>query len=123
MLYFLLMESFNKVLSFVLGLVVVVVFVIVLSNRLNIKTKIIPLSNITVSKKITPTPVKKTTIKTQDTKKQTEQVEFTQPAATQETKGDLNNIKKIPETGSVTPLILIYSSSAILGFYLRRFKK
>lgn len=61
------MENFNKVLSFVLGLVVVVVFVVVLSGRLNLNLK-----NALTGKKIstgkvsvtgTPTPTPITTAK------------------------------------------------------------
>jgi hypothetical protein len=119
------MESFNKVLSFFLGLVVVIVFIIVLSNRLNIKSKIIPLSNITVNKKLspTPTPIIKKTISVQQTKK-TEQIKFTQPSIVkQETKGGVVSINTIPETGPATPLLVFYSSSALLGFYLKKIKK
>lgn len=47
------MENFNKVLSFFLGLVVVIVFVIVLSNRLNLKDKFIPFQD--AKTKVTPT--------------------------------------------------------------------
>ena len=91
------MANFNKVLSFFLGLVVVVVFVIVLSNRLNISNKIIPFSNIKITKKVTPTPVKKTSTITQKTTKEPSEVKFTQPAVVnQQTKGgrSQNNRKK-----------------------------
>jgi len=51
------MDSFNKVISFVLGLVVVLVFLAVITGKLNLKSK---LPSTTASKSIlTPTPVQK----------------------------------------------------------------
>ncbi len=47
------MDSFNKVISFVLGLVVVLVFLAVITGKLNLKSKSAPTSN------ITPTPTQK----------------------------------------------------------------
>ena len=47
------MDSFNKVISFVLGLVVVLVFLAVVTGKLNLKGKSTSTSN------ITPTPVQK----------------------------------------------------------------
>ena len=57
------MDSFNKVLSFVLGLVVVVVFIAVASKRLNLNTKFLPFSSGAANKVTvipTPSPVAKT---------------------------------------------------------------
>ena len=53
------MDSFNKVISFVLGLVVVLVFFAVVTGKINLKSKTssVPDSKIVVS----PTPVKKNT--------------------------------------------------------------
>jgi len=49
------MDSFNKVISFVLGLVVVLVFLAVITGKLNLKGKSTSNSN------ITPSPVQKNT--------------------------------------------------------------
>lgn len=56
------MENFNKVLSFILGLVVVVVFVSVLSGRLNLGLKEKLIGGKTQAK-ATPTPTPKQTTK------------------------------------------------------------
>ena len=80
------MGNFNKVLSFILGLVVVIVFVIVLSKRLNLQSKFIPFGN-----KTSPTPtitklsdkgLEKPTDKTKDTP----EIKFTQPEEQEDTK-------------------------------------
>lgn len=49
------MDSFNKVISFVLGLVVVLVFFAVVTGKINLKSKTNPTSNTTVS----ATPIQK----------------------------------------------------------------
>lgn len=50
------MGDFNKVLSFILGLIVVVVFFVVLSGRLNLSTKLLPGSQTKITPTVTPTP-------------------------------------------------------------------
>jgi hypothetical protein len=49
------MDSFNKVISFVLGLVVVLVFFAVVTGKINLKSKTGSVSNTT----LTPTPIQK----------------------------------------------------------------
>lgn len=49
------MDSFNKVISFVLGLVVVLVFFAVVTGKINLKSKTGSVSNAT----LTPTPIQK----------------------------------------------------------------
>ncbi|MFA6081267.1 MAG: hypothetical protein WC741_02570 [Patescibacteria group bacterium] len=53
------MDSFNKVISFVLGLVVVLVFFAVITGKINFKSKTSSASNSNTI--ISPTPVKKNT--------------------------------------------------------------
>ncbi|MDO8497583.1 MAG: hypothetical protein Q7S61_03495 [bacterium] len=53
------MDSFNKIISFVLGLVVVVVFLAILSTKFNLNQKLLPLAG---GAKATPTPTKIQTI-------------------------------------------------------------
>lgn len=115
------MGNFNKVLSFILGLVVVIVFVIVLSKRLNLQSKFIPFGN-----NPTPTP------KVKEVKKLVKdepEIKFTEPEKikTQEVvinkTNTVQNIKSIPETGPSTSLLYMYSSLGALGIILRRFKK
>jgi len=122
------MGNFNKVLSFILGLVVVIVFVIVLSKRLNLQNKFIPFGN-----NLTPTPkVEKTAQETskessgQDQTKEPAKgdttIKFTQP---EEQKGEevVNQVQSIPETGPSSLLLLVYAASGATGFYLLKFKK
>src|SRR3989344_8705330 len=119
------MGNFNKVLSFILGLVVVIVFVIVLSKRLNLQSKFIPFGN-------NPTPTPKVKEVKEIVKKEPE-IKFTEPTEI-ETKEVVNNmvntddnatknISSIPETGPSTSLLYMYSSLGALGIFLRRFKK
>src|SRR3989344_676693 len=103
------MGNFNKVLSFILGLVVVIVFVIVLSKRLNIQSKFIPFGN-----NQTPTPKAKEA-KEIETKELVNNMVNTDDNATK-------NISSIPETGPSTSLLYMYSSLGALGIFLRRFK-
>ena len=116
------MVNFNKVLSFILGLVVVIVFVIVLSKRLNLQSKFIPFGN-----KPTPTP-KVNEVK--ELVKDEPEIKFSEPEEikTEEVvvnnkNVDVENIQSIPETGPSTALLYAYSSLGALGIFLRRFKK
>ena len=120
------MGNFNKVLSFILGLVVVIVFVIVLSKRLNLQSKFIPFGS-----KTSPTPtitklsdkgLEKPTDKTKDTP----EIKFTQPEEqedTQETQEAVKQIQSIPETGPSEALLYLYTTIGTAGIFLRRFKK
>lgn len=109
------MGNFNKVLSFILGLVVVIVFVIVLSKRLNLQSKFIPFGN-----KTSPTP---TITKSSD--KEKPEIKFTQPEEqeTQETQEAVKQIQSIPETGPSEVLLYLYTTIGTAGIFLRRFKK
>ncbi|PJA55225.1 hypothetical protein CO165_04710, partial [Candidatus Roizmanbacteria bacterium CG_4_9_14_3_um_filter_33_18] len=51
------MDSFNKVISFVLGLIVVLVFFAVVTGKINLKSKTSTTS--TSKSTITPTPIQK----------------------------------------------------------------
>lgn len=120
------MDSFNKVLSFVLGLIVVIVFIVVLSNRLNLGNKLLPFRQSsptptpkTVAKGTTPTPTvgffQPTTQPQAKGGQQAGQQPTQQPA-----QGQKGTVKSIPATGSPTEALLILNSALLLGFYLRR---
>lgn len=53
------MEQFNKVISFILGLVVVVIFLAIATGRINLKGTPFSFSKGSSSTKITPTPTPK----------------------------------------------------------------
>jgi hypothetical protein len=107
------MGNFNRVLSFVLGLVVVIVFIIVLSSRLNLGQKFIPFQQNKTS--VTPTPKSQVA-------KVTPTVSFYGPTGTQTKGGQVLTItpKTIPNTGSPTAALILFNSTLFLGFYLRR---
>ncbi len=102
------MDSFNKVISFVLGLVVVIVFLAIISGKINLK-KI----NITKSASITPTVTPRPTIKKEEAATYN-QYNSQVPKNT--------TPKSIPATGSPTVLLPVLFSTLASGLYLRRKK-
>lgn len=118
------MDSFNKVLSFVLGLVVVIVFIVVLSNRLKLGNKFLPFQSNTptatpIAKKITPIP----TIRFYPGQGGTKATPQPQPKGDQQANQyQPGTVKTIPSTGSPTELLLALNSTLLLGFYLRKKK-
>lgn len=113
------MDGFNKVISFILGLVVIVVFVAVLSGKFNLKSKLASLGKVTptVTSTITPTititPGKGTVVPSGTT-----------PGAenSQYHPYSSNPPKTIPSTGSPTMLLPLLASGLTLGSFLRRKK-
>lgn len=105
------MDNLNKTISFVLGLVVVLVFFAVISGRLNLKGKL-P----TFGKVATPTP----------TQTQTQAEKTNTTLVTQTTNNTKNTtVKKtltIPQTGSPTMLLPILLSGLAAGLALRKSK-
>lgn len=132
------MEQFNKALSFILGLVVVVIFIAVATGKINLKGKLGPTP--TGSSKITPTvsPSKTITLKQTTQKAQTTQTnttaqkqKTTKQAAAKPTTIPINpnyhrygqssgTVATIPNTGPelLLPLAL---SSLLGGSLLKRF--
>lgn len=103
------MDSFNKVISFVLGLIVVVVFLAVISGRLNLKNKSLSLGG----KSATVTPTQTQGAGIQPTQAPTNRYQTTQTVGK-------NTAKSIPATG-VPTLFLPSAISALLGgLHLRR---
>lgn len=99
------MDNFNKVISFVLGLVVVVVFLAVVSGRLNLKNKLASSGGATVS----PTQAiseKIDSLTIQPNKYQTSTV--------------AKKPSTIPSTGAPLFLFPVVISSFLGGIYLRR---
>lgn len=105
------MDNLNKTISFVLGLVVVLVFLAILTGRFNLKNKLPFLSG-----KTTPTP--KVTV----TPIPTGKITPTQKAGNS-TYGSYKMKQvpsSIPSTGSPTILLPILFSALSGGFFLRR---
>lgn len=113
-IYSYIMDSFNKVLSFVLGLIVVIVFLLVVTGRFNLrkssknltsKTKLtLTPTNIT-GKYLTPTPLP---------------VSFGRTTNDYKTKTSGKAPNTIPATGSPSVLLPLLISSLSLGIYLKR---
>lgn len=109
------MDNFNRVISFVLGLIVVIVFIVIISGRFNLKEKL--LSGASPTK--TPTP----------TRSATTPVPTRFPTAKPIVTGSYNenntnvNGKKpttIPSTGSPTLLLPLLFSSLGAGIFLKK---
>lgn len=105
------MDGFNRIVSFVLGLVVVIVVIAVISGRLklgpqNKTTKISP----TVVKKVTPTPTKAPTYKGGNTGGTGGTT--TQPSTA--------SVASIPKTGAETVMIPLSFAALFGGMFLKR---
>ncbi len=103
------MDNFNKIVSFVLGLVVVIVFLAVITGRLNLRSRIISGGKISPSPSLSvvPThPYPSTTVMGQNP----------QPTNSYSSKP----ITTIPSTGSPTLLLPLLFSGAASGFFLKK---
>lgn len=101
------MDSFNKVISFVLGLVVVIVFLAIVSGKIDLRKRItgsggVPLFSSKPTPTLTPTviPTSKSTSTYNQYNNQTP--------------------KKIPATGSPTIILPLLVSVLSGGIYLRK---
>lgn len=106
------MDNFNKVASFILGLVVVVVFIAILTGRINIGKK---LSSLTAKTTPTPTQVQNKTV----TVSTTGNTAKTSTYHSYEGSTPSN----IPSTGPETVLLPILFSGAGIGYFLKKIKK
>lgn len=110
------MENLNKVLSFALGLVVVVVFLAIISGKIDLRKKIPLLSGKTTEKtSLTPTP----TPAPSSVSVEPEPTIYTNYKDGL-TIGKTTSPKTIPATGSPTILIPVLFSSLTAGIYLRK---
>ena len=107
------MGDFNKIFSFVLGLLVVVIILAIVTKRFNLGNRV----RILRSEVLTPTPTPFDTIEIaggkvagdSTTQPSPSQKEYTGPTPTQ-----------MPKTGPEEFLLLFSVSSAAAGIYLRR---
>ncbi len=97
------MDSFNKVISFVLGLVVVLVFLAVITGKLNLKSKPFSRSSPTPTTTQKPSTITITGISGNNLYKQNDQIP-----------------KSIPATGLPTLFIPILLSGLVGGNFLRK---
>lgn len=141
------MEQFNKALSFVLGLVVVAVFIIVASGKFNFKGLSLPKSKTTINitpavpPNITPKPTSKPwfsfnkptvkpTVKPTATPSPRVTI-YSNSAVQKQTESDPNyhsysgsNIPtSIPNTGVPIVLFPLFGTSLLTGIFLRKTEK
>ena len=107
------MGDFNKVFSFILGLVVVIVFLAVATNRLNLKNRISFLKGSKAVVSPTPTPYETIEIAGGDTL-------FPQKKNPTPTTSNLKNVKQTPKTGPEQGILLLSFLSGAFGFFLRK---
>lgn len=111
------MEDFNKVISFILGLIVVVVALVIITRKYDFTKKLLPFSS-NAKVTVTPTPkgkvISEVTVEGQSTSDY--QVNNYQNQTT--TAGKTPST--IPATGAPTFLLPIYLSSLFIGLKLRK---
>jgi len=107
------MENFNRVLSFALGLVVVVVFLAVISGKIDLRKRVPQLFG-GATNKVTMSPTPTTTISNPEPTSYT--LYQNQGSST---KGQPPTAKTIPATGSPTVLISLLFSAFAGGAFLR----
>ena len=135
------MEQFNKALSFILGLIVVAVFIVVASGKFNIKGIFIPKANTasSITPSITPqptskpwfsfmqqqptsTPTPKPTDKPimigNNTQNQTTQTNQQNPSY--HTYSNATTPASIPNTGVPIVLFPLFSTSLLSGIFMRK---
>jgi len=115
------MNNFNKVLSFILGLVVVIVFFAVLTGRINLRSRL-PFLNTkaeltpTPKIKITPTPISSVTVSNNFSTTSSNQSTMSYNRYQTSTKTP----STIPSTGSPTLLLPLFFSTLGVGIYLKK---
>ncbi len=119
------MDSFNKTFSFILGLIVVVVFLAVFTKRLNISKNISKLTGKkTIKTTITPTTSSSVNgnVKYQLTPQPTKTIKKIGYEKGKTTSNNYQKTKSIPATGSPTVLFLFAGANLVGGLYLRKKK-
>jgi len=119
------MDSFNKVISFVLGLVVVLVFFAVVTGKINLKSKTSPSSPVQKNsggffglfKSASPTP---TLIPTSTPSSITINTSGNNVYKQNNQTSQYSNAKSIPSTGLPTLFIPILFSGLVGGSFLRK---
>jgi len=130
------MEQFNKALSFILGLVVVAVFIVVASGKFNIKGVNLSKTNTTtgIQPTITPkptskpwfswskpvvTPTAKPTIKPTNQPTTITQV-YTNTDPNYHSYSGTNTLTSIPSTGIPIVLFPLFGTSLLTGIFMRK---
>ena len=111
------MDNFNKIISFVLGLVVVIVFLIVIGGRFNLKERVKDFGS---QKKLSPTP---TIIIGQYSSPTPSAIKASGQGTTNTYTSSQKTPTTIPTTGFPTLLLPALFSTLYLGIYLKKKNK
>jgi len=110
------MDSFNKVISFILGLVVVLVFFAVITGKLNLsKIKTSVSKGATPTPKVSPSPTPISTVKIPSG-----QTTSTNNYASYNTSGKTMSTSQIPSTGLPVIFIPTLLAGVLAGSFLRK---
>ena len=113
------MEDFNKIISFVLGLIIVVVALVIITRKYDFTKKLLPFSsNAKIS--VTPTPTGK--VISEVTVKGQPGASYQVNNYQQQTIPSGKTPTSIPATGAPTFLLPIYAASFFLGLRLKKKK-
>lgn len=125
-----LMDNFNRILSFIIGLVVVMIVVAIVANRLNMGRKVSTLSNSLKRSTPTPSPLENSPTTTGYNAKlsptstvvarQNITATQTKTGTAYTTKGGVPSSSTIPSTGASTLLIPLALGGSFLGGLLRK---
>lgn len=116
------MDNLNKIISFILGLAVVVVILVILATKFNLRERILPLSS-NNNTKVTTTPTPTLTSKAK-TKVVTNNPTVTNAPSSYHAYNTVapqpDKVTSIPKTGAPTLLIPITLLSFMTGVYLSK---
>lgn len=112
------MDNINKIISFVLGLVVIAIFLVILSGRLQLKERFLAASR---GESLTPTP----TAVQESEQANLSPTQSTTPAAvakntTPTPTRSVDSVNTIPDTGAGTSLLLFSFIGGGVGIVLRK---
>lgn len=117
------MESLNRIIFLILGLVAVIIFFAVLTGRINLKGKLPTFSDGAKKENLTPTPTSvQSNISNTETKKTDTASENKPYKTTDSTTTAQKKLTSIPATGLPTLLWPVSLSFFGIGFYLARRK-
>jgi hypothetical protein len=114
------MENMNKIISFILGLIVVIVFIAVISGRLKLGEKVASLTKSGTATKTTPTPTPVTTANNVTTTNRYATNTTTTTNTTTKGGNTVQGVNSIPNTGAETALIPTALSMFGAGMFLRK---
>jgi len=119
------MENINKLISFILGLIVVVIFIAILTGRIKLpRPGFLTKSSATSTPRTspTPTPGRRITIVNPTTGSATGQ-DVNAPYHSYVSDSRTGNLQQIPNTGAPTVLLPAFLTALVGGSYLRRKQK